>query len=311
MQSIKRVGRYRLVRVLGSGAFATVWLGDDPALEVPVAVKVLADNWVNNADVVERFLAEARLLRRIDDPRVVRVFDVGVSEPESRPYFVMEYVPGGTLADRIGTLSPADALTFGVATAEAVQVLHDAGVVHRDLKPSNLLLDDRVTPPRLIVSDLGSAKLLAEASGITVTTGTPSYMAPEQIHQSAGFDARADVYAVAAVTYHLLAGEPPFSHRTAASVVHRAPDSRPAPVAAQVGRPAGLDHLLTRALSWDPAARPASAAEFARELSRFVPEGAGSPEPVAAGRELSGPAVVVGCVLLAALCFLLTYLALA
>ncbi|GAA0628049.1 hypothetical protein GCM10009547_34580 [Sporichthya brevicatena] len=311
MQSIKRVGRYRLVRVIGSGAFATVWLGDDPALEVPVAVKVLADNWVNNADVVERFLAEARMLRRIDDPRVVRVFDVGVSEAEARPYFVMEYVPGGTLADRIGTLSPADALIFGVATAEAVQVLHDAGVVHRDLKPSNLLLDDRVTPPRLIVSDLGSAKLLAEASGITVTTGTPSYMAPEQINQSAGFDARADVYAVAAVTYHLLAGEPPFSHRTAASVVHRAPDSRPVPVAAQVGRPAALDSLLARALSWDPAARPASATEFARGLSRFVPEGADGPEPTAPARELPGAVVVAGCVLLAALCFLLTYLVLA
>lgn len=83
-------------RVLGSGAFATVWLGDDPALESDVAIKVLAENWANNADVRERFLAEARLLRRVDDPRLVRVFDVGVSDDEeARPYFVMEYIPGG------------------------------------------------------------------------------------------------------------------------------------------------------------------------------------------------------------------------
>ncbi len=102
------MGRYRLERVLGSGAFATVWLAEDPALEAHVAIKVLADNWANNADVRERFLAEARLLRRVDDPRLVTVFDIGISEDEeARPYFVMEFVPGGTLADRLDSVSHA------------------------------------------------------------------------------------------------------------------------------------------------------------------------------------------------------------
>ncbi|SDS43494.1 serine/threonine-protein kinase [Actinopolymorpha singaporensis] len=303
---MRQVGRYRMRRVLGSGAFATVWLGDDPALESDVAIKVLAENWANNADVRERFLAEARLLRRVDDPRLVRVFDVGVSDDEeARPYFVMEYIPGGTLADRIGSLSTREALAYGVAAAGAVQVLHDAGIVHRDVKPSNLLIDDRCTPPRLVVSDLGSAKVLAEASGFTVTTGTPSYMAPEQAHQTDGFDGRADVYAVAAVTYHLLNGQPAFADRTAAAVLDRGADSRPPPLAARLGQPAALDRLLTRSLSWDPAKRPATAAEFARDLERFL-TGEPHSRPRSA-REVPTVPTLLFCVVLAVVLFTVTY----
>ena len=300
---MRQVGRYRMQRVLGSGAFATVWLAHDPALEAPVAIKVLAENWANNADVRERFLAEARLLRRVDDPRLVRVFDVGVTDDEeARPYFVMEYVPGGTLADRLGTLSPRQALEYGVAAAEAVQVLHDAGIVHRDVKPGNLLIDDRTTPPRLLVSDLGSAKVLAEASGVTVTTGTPIYMAPEQVHQTEGFDGRADVYAVAAVTYHLLGGEPAFEDRTPAAVLNRRTDSRPTPIATRLGLPPELDRLLARSLSWDPAKRPATAAEFARELARFLTD-----DPPRAPREVPTVPTLIFCVVLAVVLFVATF----
>ncbi len=189
--------------------------------------------------------------------------------------------------------------------ADAVQVLHDAGVIHRDVKPSNLLVDDRVTPPRVVVSDLGSAKLLAEASGVTVTTGTPAYMAPEQIHQSAGFDSRADVYAAAAVTYHLLSGHPAFPDRTVAEVVERRTDSRPPPVASRLGQPAALDRLLARSLSWDPARRPATAAEFARELEHLLDDATTDPSP---SRELPAGAVLVSSVVLATVLFVVTYL---
>ncbi|MGH1564679.1 serine/threonine-protein kinase [Mumia sp. DW29H23] len=298
---MKVLGRYRLVRVLGSGAFATVWLGEDRDLDADVAVKVLADNWTHNADVRERFLAEARLLRRVDDPRVVRVFDVGVSD-DGRPYFVMEYVPGGTLADRTGTLSAGESLAYGVEAARALHVLHEAGIVHRDVKPSNLLVDDRTTPPRLLVSDLGSAKVLAEASGLTVTTGTPLYMAPEQVHQNDGFDARADVYAVAAVTYHLLSGRPPFADPTAAAVMARRPDAKPAPLATSVGRPVALDRLMARSLSWEPSKRPATAADLADALERLVDE-----EPTRQRREVSTVLVLVICVAVFVAMFAATY----
>ena len=302
---MRQMGRYRLRSVLGSGAFATVWLGEDPALEADVAIKVLADNWANNADVRERFLSEARLLRRVDDPRLVRVFDVGVSEDEdARPYFVMEYVPGGTLADRIDSVSTREALEYGVAVADAVQVLHDAGIVHRDVKPSNLLVEDRQGPPRVVLSDLGSAKLLAEASGVTVTTGTPMYMAPEQVHQSDGFDGRADVYAVAAVTYHLLSGHPAYADRTAAEVVERRSDTVPPRLANRLGQSAALDRLLARSLSWDPERRPATAAAFARELEGLLADEA----PAPARRELPAGPVLVFCVVLAVVLFVVTYL---
>jgi serine/threonine protein kinase len=141
-----------------------------------VAVKILADNWVRHADVRERFLSEARLLRRIESRRAVRVHDVDVAD--YRPYFVMYYVRGGRLADRVGQLRPDEAVPLAVEAAEAVHVLSEAGFVHRDIKPTNLLLDQTCKPARVLVADLGSVKRIADATGFTVTTGTSAYMAP-------------------------------------------------------------------------------------------------------------------------------------
>lgn len=305
---MEQIGRYSVQRVLASGAFATVWLGYDPGLESEVAIKVLADNWSNNADVRERFLAEARLLRRIGDSRVVRVFDIGVVDDaaNAQPYFVMDYLSGGTLAEKAGTLSTTEALGYGVAAAAAVQVLHDADVIHRDVKPSNLLIDTRTDPARLVIADLGSAKRLAEASGVTVTTGIPAYMAPEQAHQTNGFDGRADVYAVAAVTYHLLSGRTAFDDRTPLSVLHRPAAAKPRPLAVELGTSTALDQLLTRSLSWDPDVRPPTAAAFGRELSEFLHDGDEAPPP--RGREIPTGPVVVFCVVVGIVLFLLTYL---
>ena len=127
------------------------------------------------------------------------------------------------------------------------------------------------------------------------------YMAPEQIHQSEGFDGRADVYAVAAITYHLLSGDPPFPQRTAAAVANRRTDSRPPPVAVRLGQPAALDLLLARSLSWDPQKRPATAAAFARELAALVAD-----EPPRAAREVPTTLMVVLCLVLAVATFAVT-----
>ncbi len=268
---VRRLGRYRLLERLGTGAFATVWLARDDDLEVSVALKVLADNWSGDADVRERFLAEARLLRRIDDPRVVRVHDIGVVPDGDQPYFVMDLADGGTLADVVEEVrerpDPQRALALAAEVARAVQVLHDHGVVHRDVKPSNLLLArGSGGTVRVVVADLGMAKSLAEASGLTLTAGTPAWMAPEQVRGSGGFDARADVYAVAAVTHALLVGRPPFELASVRDVGLRT--RPPAPVAAALGLPAAVDGLLASALDPDPARRPASAAAYARLLTR-------------------------------------------
>ena len=262
---MKQIGRYRLDAVEGFGAFATVWRGFDTELEIPVAIKVLAENWAHHADVRERFLAEARLLRRIHDPRVVRVHDIGTHE--DRPFFVMDYVSGGTVADRVSTQgSTEDALRLAIESARAVQVLHEAGMLHRDVKPSNLLVAD---DGRVLVADLGSAKRLAEASGVTVTTGTPAYMAPEQA-RGAPVDARSDVYSLGAVTYELLAGRQPYDVADPGTLLNRPNDSRPEPLAGSRDIPRNLDHLLASALATRPTDRPESAAAFADALEQIA-----------------------------------------
>jgi len=262
---MRKLGRYLLGDRLGAGSFATVWKAYDPELDTDVAVKVLADNWASNADVRERFLAEARLLRRISSPRVVRVHDVGVQD--DRPYFVMDYVRGGTLADRIGHCPPAEALRLAAEAGYAVHVLHDAGVVHRDIKPSNLLLDTGRTPAAVLVADLGSAKRLADASGLTVTTGTPAYMAPEQAFSTGGFDGRADVYALGVVAFELLTGRKPFGPGGRATVMaeRAAPPASPA-IPRELEIPKAVGALVRAALSAAPADRPPTARAFADAL---------------------------------------------
>jgi eukaryotic-like serine/threonine-protein kinase len=201
------IGRYRVSRLLGSGGFASVWLGTDDALGEPVAIKVLAENWAHEPDVHQRFVQEARLLRQADSDRVVRMYDIG-QLPDGRPYFVMSYADRGTVADRLtGPLPVSDALSVAVETARAVAVLHRLSVVHRDIKPSNVLIRSTVDGgERFLIGDLGVAKQFAHASGLTIAAGTPGYMAPEQAEHRPDIDARADVYGLGAFTYHLLTG---------------------------------------------------------------------------------------------------------
>ena len=271
-----QIGRYRTSRVLGTGAFATVWLAFDPELETPVAIKVLADNWSRQADVRERFLTEARILRRISSPRVVGVHDIG--ETDERPYFVMDYLDGGTLAEVGDTPDASERLRLGAETAYAVHDLHQAGVAHRDIKPSNLLLDATADPTRVLISDLGTAKLLADGTGLTVTVGTPAYMAPEQVN-GAAIDARSDVYAVGAVTYELLSGRKPFPAEDVMAVVVRPTDATPEPIAAALGLPSEVDDLLMGALAHDPESRPADARVLGDALADLAVREGAAPTP--------------------------------
>ncbi|MEV4489353.1 serine/threonine-protein kinase [Micromonospora coxensis] len=268
------IGPYRIERLLGTGSFATVWLGHDPVLDARVAIKVLAENWSHDLRVRERFLDEARLLRRLDHPRLVRVHGVG-ELADGRPYAVLAWADGGSLRDRLaaGPLPAADALEMLGEIAAGVAVLHRHRVVHRDLTPGNILFATTPDGVRVLVADLGLAKALAAASGLTARAGTPGYMAPEQDDPLAVVDTRSDVFGLGRLGLRLL---------------DRHPDRTPAP-AWPDGVPVAVSAVLRRATAPVAADRYPDADAFRAALLRAAttpdPDGAaGSPAPAGQGR---------------------------
>jgi len=236
-----------------------VWLAHDEVLDAQVAVKVLAGGLIDDLDVRNRFLEEAKILRRADSERLVRVHDIG-ELADGRPYFVMSYADLGTLSDRMRKrdLSTAESLRLAVEVAHGVEVINRLGIIHRDLKPSNVLFQSTTDGgERLLIADLGLAKALAHASGaFTLPVGTPGYMSPEQARFGGGLDVRADVYGLGALTYHLVTG--------------RAPGTAPVlvpPSAIRPGLPPAVDEIVMRALEADRERRWPSAEAFAAALS--------------------------------------------
>jgi serine/threonine protein kinase len=209
MDQPERIGRYALVRRVGAGGFATVWLARDEQLDAEVAVKILSDNWIEDDDVRRRFLAEGRFLRKVDSLYVVGVHDIGETE-DGRPYMVLTYADGGTLAERIkaGPLEFADAVRIITEVGRGLKHLHARGVLHRDVKPANVLFRTDEQGDRAMLSDLGLGKSLAEVSRITMPGGTPSYVAPEQV-RGERLDHRADLYSLGAVAYAAFTGQAP------------------------------------------------------------------------------------------------------
>jgi len=229
----EHIGRYEVRGVAGSGGFATVYEGFDPRLDAPVAIKVLADNWSRDPEIVRRFRREAVLLRRLSTefgvPGLVEVFDIDQAET-GQPFFVMGWADRGTLGDRAGGKRwPYEQVAPIVeALTQSLGHLHSRSVVHRDVKPANLLLrcdsddppaTDRLLGPgeRLVVGDLGLAKdFLDDASALSLVAGTDRYMAPEQLVFGGSIDHRADIFAASAMVAELLGGDdgtPPDPYR--------------------------------------------------------------------------------------------------
>lgn len=266
---MEMIGRYRITGRIGSGSFATVYRGQDDTLEVPVAIKVLADNWAGNDDVRARFLAEARLLRRLADERVVGVYDIGTTD-RGQPYFVMDLADGGSLESlRKRLVAPGLALRLCAEACLALDVLHRNQLVHRDVTPGNILLTNSPTGVRVMLADLGVAKSLLDEYRDTMTAGTPAYMAPEQA-RSTQLDQRSDLYSMACVTYAMLTGRPPFPVKTLQDLLERNPNIGPTPIAAQLGAPPLLDEVFASALSPDPNRRPQTALQLADALDRLA-----------------------------------------
>lgn len=225
MTAVEEIGRFVVLNRLGVGAHAAVYRAEDPVLDQQVALKVLAAHVAFDPDGRERFIKEARLMRRITSPRTAAVHDVA-QLPDGRPYLVLELAERGTLADRVDDvqrtatrLTPDDVRAVAVALGSALAAIHDRGVVHRDVKPSNILLKPAPDgqPPDgfpggrllrdddyLVLSDFGLAKALESTRRITAAVGTPAYMAPEQAAVGAPIDGRADIFAASAVVAELV-----------------------------------------------------------------------------------------------------------
>jgi eukaryotic-like serine/threonine-protein kinase len=256
-------GRYRIEHELGRGGMATVYLAHDVELERPVAIKLLAQHLVGDEAFLERFVREARLAGRLAHPNVVRVYDAG--DADGRPFIVMEYVRGDSLAGP-GRSSPARAVDVGIQACAGLQHAHDAGIVHRDIKPANLLVrEDGV----LKIADFGIARAAESTRHTQVGTvlGTAAYLAPEQV---AGGEATAasDVYALGAVLYELLTGRPPYVFESLSELAQLQSDGAITPVrdlAPEVPEP--VEAAVMHALARDPGFRPPSASAFADELA--------------------------------------------
>src|SRR5690242_6852289 len=279
MSALTRVaGRYELVRPLGHGAMATVDLAHDAELDRPVALKRLAENLARDEDLRRRFVREARLAARLAHPNVVRVFDVG--EDEGRPFIAMEYVEGRTLAELValrGPLPAAEVATLGVQMCAALAAAHAAGLVHRDVKPQNLILgSDGV----LKLGDFGIA-VGHEGTRLTLegtVLGTAGYLAPEQA-RGEQVTAAADIYAVGAVLYELLTGEPSRSASTLADLGAAGGFDPPDVAARAPAAPPDLVAAVAECLSVRPEDRPRSAAALARRLAPGAAEAQTLPLP--------------------------------
>jgi serine/threonine-protein kinase len=283
-------GRYTILRTLGSGGMATVYLAHDMRHDREVAVKVLRPELTESLGR-ERFLREIRLAARLNHPHILPLFDSG--DADGALFYVMPYVDGVSLRDRLTRerqLPIADAVRIAQEIAGALDHAHRHGIVHRDIKPENVMLHgyspngdaSPATGWHSVVADFGIGKVIAAAAGggdhpehdsardvitsMGMTLGTPAYMSPEQA-VGEEVDGRSDLYSLGCVLYEMLAGEPPFTGATAQAIIAKRFVQTPADVTAlREGVPRPIARTLQRVLARTPVDRPASAAELLEAL---------------------------------------------
>ncbi len=263
-------GRYTLVRELGHGGMGAVFLGRDVKLGREVAIKVLPPTTQAYLGS-ERFEREVQLAARLSHPHIVPLFEA--DDVEGFHYYVMGYVEGESLAERLARQGPLpldEAIRIIAEVGDALQYAHERGIIHRDIKPANILLSGG----HALVTDFGIAKSIADSegglslTGTGVTVGTAAYMSPEQASGERRIDARSDVYALAAVLYEMLAGEPPFTGPNAQAVVARILVDAPRTVrTVRPNVPVHVEQALLAGLAKVPGDRPPSAKAFVDGLS--------------------------------------------
>jgi serine/threonine-protein kinase len=274
-------GKYSLEAELGRGGMGIVYLAQEVQLDRPVALKVLPEEFSNKPELRERFLREARTAAKLSHPHIVPIF--AVDEVGQFVYFVMGYVAGETLGDRVrnrGPLPPSDGARLLKELGWALAYAHSQGVIHRDVKPDNILLEEDTG--RALVADFGIAGLLAgaDATGVGEIIGTAEFMSPEQA-RGQGVDARSDTYSMGVVGFYALSGTLPFHDERVAEVLRQHREDPPAPlktVAPHV--PSRLARCVDRCLAKEPGARFETAAAFSEAVDAAMRERRDVPAPV-------------------------------
>ena len=261
--------RYVIERELGHGGMAVVFLARDLRHERPVAIKVFRSD-IGDAVGAERFRREIRLLARLQHPHILPLYDSGTTGETS--YFVSPFIEGETLRERLKRerqLPVDEAVRLAIEVCDALDFAHSRGVVHRDIKPENILQHDG----HAVVADFGIARAIRRTVGEWTTAtgmavGSPAYMSPEQASGDREIDGRADIYGLACVLYEMLAGQPPFTGRSAHMIIVARMSSTPRPVRDfRYTVPSALNSALAKALELAPADRYATAGEFSAALA--------------------------------------------
>jgi serine/threonine protein kinase len=264
-------GRYEVIRKLGAGGMASVYLAHDPLLGRDVAIKVprlgesFSEGAAGDEDTLRRFQAELRAIGRLNHPNVVTIYDGG--QDDGTPYLVMEPVEGENLAQLIRREAPlptARAVDLAHQIADALSYAHQQGIVHRDVKPQNVLVE---RSGRAKVTDFGIAKSSDVTRTLTGTImGTPSFMAPE-VAAGEPVTAAADIYGLGVVLYQMLTGHVPFESDNAIAAAIRSQREDPRPPSSLAPVPAWLDAVVLRAIAREPHRRYRSAADLAADLA--------------------------------------------
>jgi eukaryotic-like serine/threonine-protein kinase len=276
---------YRLTRLIGRGGMGSVYEGVQLRLNKRVAVKLMARELAANAEALARFRREAEVTSQLGHPHIVQVFDFGAA-PSGEPYLVMEFLEGEALDRRIERLGrlPLEMVRHVVRqTAAALEAAHAQGIVHRDLKPANILLLSLPGEADFVkVVDFGISKVKAATTRITRSSmliGTPEYMSPEQASGHADeVDHWSDQWALAAMTYQMLAGQPPFAAEDVRALLFQVTLNDPPPLRSRVpDLPPEIEAVVMRGLSKKPSDRFPSITAFARALDGESAEAAVQP----------------------------------
>jgi serine/threonine protein kinase len=274
MESTK-FGRYEIKSEIGRGGMATVYHAWDPRFERDVALKVLPREMLHDPQFRVRFEREAKTIALLEHPAIVPVYDFG--EEQGQPFFVMRYMTGGSLADRMkkGPLSLQECARLFERIAPGLDEAHSKGIIHRDLKPGNILFDQYGEP---YVSDFGIAKIATSTTNMTGSAimGTPAYMSPEQA-QGEGIDGRSDIYGLGVILFEMLTGRQPYQGDTPMSVVVKhITEAVPNILAVKSDLPPAVETVIEQAMAKDRNDRFQTVKALAQAL-----------ESVAGGKELS------------------------